>query len=92
MFGLYFFDDSDATLSPENVFNWYKNPKNSDEFSVVKEGEFDTFDQAIHRLDTIGSRWIFYPNSFIVKGDQIVGIYYADGVNFEFNDNELIAA
>jgi hypothetical protein len=48
----------------------------------VREGEFDTLQDALHRLDNIGSRWVFYPNACIVQdcdGERsLAGIYMQD--------------
>ncbi len=52
----------------------------SDDGESVIEGQFDTLDEALDRMDNIGSRWIFYPNAMIFDREEQepVEIFYAD--------------
>jgi|688.fasta_scaffold1877407_2 hypothetical protein len=38
----------------------------------VSEGFFETLEQALDRLENIGSRWIFYPNADIVHQGKVI--------------------
>lgn len=52
----------------------------------VREGEFSTLQDALNRLDNIGSRWVMYPNAAITELREgvktVIGIYMADGISF----------
>jgi hypothetical protein len=77
MFSLFFFTGND----PELAFDIKDRiARYIDEY--VKEGEFDTYESAIDRMNNIGSRWIFYPNACIIEGEKVIGIYMEDGVNY----------
>jgi hypothetical protein len=41
----------------------------------VSEGFFETLEQALDRLDNIGSRWVFYPNADIVHQGRVIKIF-----------------
>lgn len=38
----------------------------------VSEGFFETLEQALYRLENIGSRWIFYLNADIVHRGKVI--------------------
>lgn len=74
MFSLFFFNDSD----PEIAYDIQdKKAKYNEEY--VKEGEFDTLEDAENRLNNIGSRWIFYPNACIMEDGKVYSIHMEDG-------------
>jgi len=92
MFNLYFFSGND----PEVAFD-IKDGK-ADRGEYVREGTFNTKEEALNRLDNIGSRWIFYPNACIIEDlDELknkcilIGIYMADGFNYILQEKEYIA-
>lgn len=41
----------------------------------VSEGFFETLQQALYRLENIGSRWIFYPNADIVHRGKVIATF-----------------
>ena len=45
---------------------------------TVREGLFDTEDEALDRLDNIGSKWFFYPNAYIIHPNGETEFYYAN--------------
>jgi hypothetical protein len=55
-------------------------------------GKFLTMDEAVEAVNNTSSKWIFYPNACITesvgKKELLVGIYLADGRNFELSDPE----
>lgn len=58
MFDLYFYAFNEADGTTE----------------FVKEGTFDSLEDAEDRIENIGSRWIFYPNARIIDcetGEEI---------------------
>ena len=86
MFSLYFFSHDDEM----NIGDVYKaivnNEMDLDKIDAVCEGDFDNLDSAIDRLNNIGSRWIFYPNAYILKDNELIGIYFECGLNLEQED------
>ena len=92
MFDLYFFSEND----PEVAFD-IKDKKpcyldNKLVLDYVRGGEFNTNEEALDRMNNIGSRWIFYPNACIIEdlGNKriVTGIYMADGNNYTMSDKE----
>jgi len=45
---------------------------------TVREGAFETEEEALDRMDNIGSKWFFYPNAYIVDPNGETEIYYAN--------------
>jgi len=43
-----------------------------DSINYVSEGFFETLEQALDRLENIGSRWIFYPYADIVHQGKVI--------------------
>lgn len=78
MFALHFFSENNDNMSIEDVFNAVQN--RTKDVDIVREGEFDTLEDAIYRMNNIGSRWFFYPNACIKQNDLIVGLYFACGL------------
>ena len=92
MFNLYFFSEND----PEVAFD-IKDKKpcyldNKLVLDYVREGEFNTKEEALDRMNNVGSRWIFYPNACIIEdlGDKriLIGIYMADGFSYILCEKE----
>jgi hypothetical protein len=92
MFNLYFFSENDPEVAFDIKDKLPKYVDNKLVYDYVREGEFDTKEEAEDRMNNIGSRWIFYPNACIIEelGDKrlLVGIYMADGFNYILSDNE----
>ena len=83
MFTLYFFCENNSEMSIGDVYTALTH--HTETVDIVREGEFDTLEEAIHRMINIGSRWYFYPNACIKFDDVIVGIYFEDGLVLEFD-------
>lgn len=84
MFILYFFTGDSSELATAICDSAVFRPYTLGD-DYVREGAFDSLQDALHRLDNIGSRWIFYPNACIVQDcdgkRSLVGIYMGDGTN-----------
>lgn len=84
-FFLYFFTGDDPDFA-QTICSMSRTVDDKNDF--VKEGEFETFPEALDRMNNIGSRWFFFANACIIKDDlakggerEIVGIYMQDGFN-----------
>jgi hypothetical protein len=54
-----------------------ENPEDTPEY--VREGEFDSVEDAEERIENIGSRWFFYPHALISDSEgSEVATYYAE--------------
>ena len=78
---LYFFD-ADISLAKdlrdciERSILKYETVSN---FDFVCEKRSLRFNDAVERMNNIGSRWIFYPNAVIIRYDGVIlGIYLAE--------------
>lgn len=92
MFNLYFFSENDPEVAYDIVEKRPQYVDNKLVLDYVREGTFETKEEAVDRMNNIGSCWIFYPNACIIEdlGDTciLIGIYMADGFNYTLNDNE----
>lgn len=70
-------------MSIDDVYNALMN--RTKDVDIVREGEFDTLEEAVYRMNNIGSRWFFYPNACIKHNDLIVGLYFECGLVLEFD-------
>jgi hypothetical protein len=85
MFSLHFFSYGDLTIG--EVHDALVNNKiDGVKIDAVFEGDFDTMADAIHRLNNIGSRWIFYPNAYILKDGELFAILFDSGLNLYRED------
>lgn len=97
MFNLYYFVDYEPDLAkgePEPytiAFDIVAGESIYGE-AYMPGGRFLTMDEAVETMNNRGSKWIFYPNACITesvgKKEILVGIYLADGPNFELSDPE----
>ena len=75
MYSLYFFShDGEVDEACNQIIN------NQIPFDVVHEGDFDDYTSVMQRLDNIGSRWIFYPNAYILEDGELEGVYFENGL------------